>query len=94
LSSIVERITSTFVLASVDTFREGMLAVLKIKTDGKQTVVVQHVTVSEGGRAVIAGNLSKSGWSMRSARSATVVASSNRPSPRPTVRRDPKVAAG
>ena len=45
----------------VDTYREGMLALLRIKTGGKQTVVVQHVQVNEGGQAVIAGNLSKGG---------------------------------
>ena len=44
-----------------DTFREGALALLKLKTGGKQTVVVQHVHVSDGGQAVIAGNVSKGG---------------------------------
>lgn len=41
-------------------FQEGLLVLQKIRTGGKQTVVVQHVQVSEGGQAVIAGNV-KSG---------------------------------
>jgi hypothetical protein len=36
-------------------FQEGLLALQKLKMGGKQTVVVQHVQVSEGGQAVIAG---------------------------------------
>jgi hypothetical protein len=35
----------------------GCLTVQRLKTGGKQTVVVQHVTVSEGGQAVVAGRL-------------------------------------
>ena len=46
-----------------DTYREGMLALLKFKTGGKQTVVVQHVTVTDGGQAVVAGSIQKSGGS-------------------------------
>jgi len=34
-----------------------MLTLLKFKTGGKQTVVVQHVHVSDGGQAVIAGSV-------------------------------------
>ena len=45
----------------MDVYREGMLALLKFKTGGKQTVVVQHVTVSDGGQAVIAGSVTKQG---------------------------------
>jgi len=35
----------------------AVLTLQKIRTGGKQTVVVQHVRVSEGGQAVIAGNM-------------------------------------
>jgi hypothetical protein len=38
-----------------DSFQNGLLALVKFKTGGKQTVVVQHVNVSDGGQAVIAG---------------------------------------
>ena len=38
-------------------FQEGLLTLQKIRTGGKQTVVVQHVQVSEGGQAVIAGSM-------------------------------------
>jgi hypothetical protein len=47
-------------------FQEGLLTLQKIRTGGKQTVVVQHVQVSEGGQAVIAGSLaSKQGHSVK-----------------------------
>lgn len=36
-------------------FQEGLLTLQKLKMGGKQTVIVQHVQVSEGGQAVIAG---------------------------------------
>jgi hypothetical protein len=41
----------------MDVYQAGFLALQKIKTGGKQIVVVQHVQVSEGGQAVIAGNM-------------------------------------
>ncbi len=41
-------------------FQEGLLTLQRIRTGGKQTVVVQHVQVSDGGQAVIAGSM-KSG---------------------------------
>ncbi len=41
-------------------YQEGLLTLQKVRTGGKQTVVVQHVQVAEGGQAVIAGNI-KSG---------------------------------
>jgi hypothetical protein len=41
-------------------YQEALLTLQKIRTGGKQTVVVQHVEVSEGGQAVIAGSM-KSG---------------------------------
>jgi hypothetical protein len=41
----------------IDVYQAGLLTLQKIKTGGKQIVVVQHVQVSEGGQAVIAGNM-------------------------------------
>jgi hypothetical protein len=38
-------------------YQEAFLALQKIRTGGKQTVVVQHVQVSQGGQAVIAGTV-------------------------------------
>jgi hypothetical protein len=39
------------------TFQEGALILHKLQTGGKQVVVVQHVNVTEGGQAVIAGSV-------------------------------------
>lgn len=41
----------------MDCYQAGFLVLQKIKTGGKQVVVVQHVRVSDGGQAVIAGNI-------------------------------------
>jgi hypothetical protein len=38
-------------------YQEAFLALQKLRTGGKQTVVVQHVQVSQGGQAVIAGSV-------------------------------------
>lgn len=38
-------------------YQEAFLALQKIRTGGKQTVVVQHVQVSQGGQALIAGSM-------------------------------------
>jgi hypothetical protein len=38
-------------------YQEGMKLLHKIRSGGRQTVVVQHVQVSEGGQAVIAGGV-------------------------------------
>jgi hypothetical protein len=38
-------------------FQEGMLALAKVRSGGRQTVVVQHVSVNEGGKAVVAGQV-------------------------------------
>jgi hypothetical protein len=38
-------------------YQEAFLALQKIRTGGKQAVVVQHVQVSQGGQAVIAGSV-------------------------------------
>jgi hypothetical protein len=39
------------------TFQAGLLTLHKIRTGGKQVVVVQHVDVSSGGQAVVAGSM-------------------------------------
>ena len=39
-------------------YQEALLALQKIRTGGKQVVVVQRVEVSRGGQAVIAANMS------------------------------------
>ncbi len=38
-------------------YQEALLTLQKIRTGGKQTVTVQHVQVSDGGQAVIAGSV-------------------------------------
>jgi hypothetical protein len=54
----------TAAMRSFDGYREHALAMVKVKTKGKQTVVVQHVHVSEGGQAIVAGgDLVKGGGS-------------------------------
>ncbi len=40
-------------------YQEGLLALHKVRSGGKQTVVVQHVHVSDGGQAVVAGELKR-----------------------------------
>jgi hypothetical protein len=46
-------------------FQEGLLTLAKLRTGGKQTVVVQHqhVYVHDGGQAVVAGDLTTGGAS-------------------------------
>lgn len=44
-----------------DTYRQGVDALTRLKREGKQVIVVQHVHVSEGGQAVVAGNMSGPG---------------------------------
>jgi hypothetical protein len=39
------------------TFQDGALTLQKLRTGGKQTVVVQHVNVRQGGQAVVAGQV-------------------------------------
>ena len=45
----------------LSSFHEGALTLHKLRTGNKQTVVVQHVRVSEGGQAVIAGDMTTGG---------------------------------
>jgi hypothetical protein len=44
-------------------FQEGLLTLAKLRTGGKQVVVVQHVYVNDGGQAVVAGDLTTGGSS-------------------------------
>jgi hypothetical protein len=39
----------------VEAFDRGALALDRLRRGGRQTVVVQHVAVSDGGQAVVAG---------------------------------------
>jgi hypothetical protein len=39
------------------TIHDGALTLQKLKTGGRQTVVVQHVQVNDGGQAVVAGRV-------------------------------------
>ncbi|HSA60843.1 MAG TPA: hypothetical protein VLE03_01265 [Nitrospiraceae bacterium] len=41
----------------MEVFQQGALALHRLCTGGRQTVVVQHVQVADGGQAVVAGNL-------------------------------------
>ncbi len=38
----------------IEAFQRGLLTLERLRNGGKQTVVVQHVAVSEGGQAVVA----------------------------------------
>ena len=42
-------------------YQEALLTLQKIRSGGKQTFLVQHVQVSEGGQAVITGNMKTGG---------------------------------
>ena len=39
------------------TFQDGLMTMQKLRTGGKQTMVVQHVQIKDGGQAVVAGNV-------------------------------------
>jgi hypothetical protein len=41
----------------MDSFQHGMLTIQKVRSGGQQTVVVQHVNVGDGGRAMVAGQV-------------------------------------
>jgi hypothetical protein len=43
----------------MDAYQKAMLALQKIRCGGKQTVVVQHVTVKDGGQAVVTGKMKR-----------------------------------
>lgn len=40
-----------------EAFQRGMLTLDRLRNGGKQTIVVQHVTVAEGGQAMVAGTM-------------------------------------
>jgi hypothetical protein len=42
-------------------YQDAMLALARVRGGGKQTVVVQHVQVNDGGRAVVAGKVGRGG---------------------------------
>jgi hypothetical protein len=42
-------------------YQEALLALQRVRTGGKQTVVVQYVQVRDGGQAVVAGNMKAAG---------------------------------
>jgi hypothetical protein len=41
----------------MDTYQHGLLTLQRIRSGGQQTVVVQHVNVGDGGRAMVAGQM-------------------------------------
>jgi hypothetical protein len=45
----------------METFQRGALTLERLRNGGKQTVVVQHVAVSDGGQAVVAGTVTPGG---------------------------------
>ena len=42
-------------------YQQGLLALHRIRTGGTQTVTVQHVNVSDGGQALVAGAMQTGG---------------------------------
>jgi hypothetical protein len=47
----------------MEAFQRGLLTLERLRNGGKQTVVVQHVAVAEGGQAVVAGAVNQGGIS-------------------------------
>jgi hypothetical protein len=43
----------------MSTYQQGLLTFQRLRSGGKQTVVVQHVHVNEGGQAVVAGKVGR-----------------------------------
>jgi hypothetical protein len=43
------------------TFQRGALTLERLRNGGRQTVVVQHVAVGDGGQAVVAGAVTQGG---------------------------------
>ena len=41
----------------MESFQHGLLTIAKVRSGGQQTVVVQHVNVGDGGRAMVAGQV-------------------------------------
>jgi hypothetical protein len=42
-------------------YQEGLLTLGRMRTGGRQVVTVQHVQVSEGGQAIVAGAVNSGG---------------------------------
>jgi hypothetical protein len=47
----------------MDTYQKALLTLQKIRSGGKQKIVVQHVRVEDGGQAVVTGNIKGGGIS-------------------------------
>lgn len=45
----------------METFQRAALTLERLRNGGRQTVVVQHVDVANGGRAVVAGTVTPGG---------------------------------
>jgi hypothetical protein len=41
----------------MESFQHGLLTIAKVRSGGKQTVVVQHIDVGAGGQAMVAGQV-------------------------------------
>ena len=41
----------------MECFAHGLLTIAKVRSGGRQTVVVQHVNVGDGGQAMVAGQV-------------------------------------
>ena len=54
----------------LDSYQRAALTVERLRNGGKQTVVVQHVAVSEGGQAIVAGSMPVPGGRKRRGRGA------------------------
>jgi hypothetical protein len=52
----------------MDTYQHGMLTLQKIRSGGQQVVVVQHMTISDGGQGAMVGQVKLRGKAMREAR--------------------------
>ncbi len=55
LTSIIQTRKINAASRMMQTFQQGMVALQKVRTGGKQTMVVQHVNVNDGGQAIVAG---------------------------------------
>lgn len=53
--------TATAAARLMDVFARGALALDRLRNGGRQVVTVQHVTVQDGGQAVVAGSVSPRG---------------------------------
>jgi hypothetical protein len=49
----------------MDSFQHGMLTLTRVRSGGQQTVVVQHVNVGDGGKAMVAGQVKLRGKDVR-----------------------------